>query len=111
MNLPTFEGKKWRRPDEFKEKIDIFGNITEVPIFRMSEQYKNYLTEREQLKKQQELLVLKNKLDYQMSTYGEVDEVDYNLYIHLLTASMNTTSKPTSKPSKISRQVVVTRQQ
>lgn len=108
MNVPSFEGKKWRRPTEYTIKVDCFDYETKTPVFKMTKAYAKYLTEKEKLKKQHELLVLKNKLDYQMSTYNEVDEVDYNLYVHLLTESMSTTSKPTSK---LSRTVVINSQQ
>ena len=53
----------------------------------MTRAYKKYLEEKAQKEKAFELQVLKNKLEYQKKTYGEVDEYDYNEYIRLVQQS------------------------
>ena len=107
MNMQPFTGKKWFCPDEYTIKIDCFGRETKVPVFQMTKAYANYLSEKEKLRKQHELLVLKNKLDYQYQTYGEVDKLDYDNYIRLLTNSNNVSRQPSKPTSKLSRQVTV----
>ena len=104
-----FEGKKFFTTGS-EIITDCFGYKFEKPIFGMTKSYIKFLNEKERLRKQRELLALKHKLDYQYEKFGEVDQIDYNQYVFMLTQSQSSTSKPTSK-SKICRQVVVTSQQ
>ena len=66
---------------------DEWGTVHEKTKFCMTRAYKKYLEEKAQKEKAFELQVLKNKLEYQKKTYGEVDEYDYNEYIRLVQQS------------------------
>ena len=49
-----------------------------------------------------ELSVLENKLDWQFKTYGEVDELDYNLYVRLKELNHHEVIKPKLGKKKLS---------
>lgn len=79
MQVNKFDGKKWRCVGE-RVKVDSWGYTTIVPEFQMTRSYRQYLVEAQKQKEYNEFIVLKNKLDYEYKTYGEVDEMDFNRY-------------------------------
>lgn len=81
--MEKFVGSKWRCVGSHTE-YDIWGYAKEVSDFRMTSSYLKYLKQKQEEKELNELKVLKNKLDYQYKTYGEVDDLDYNLYVRLI---------------------------
>ena len=78
--MEKFVGIKWRCVGSHTE-YDIWENAKEVNDFRMTPHYLEYLKQKQEEKELKELMILKNKLEYQYKTYGEVDELDYNLYM------------------------------
>ena len=50
----------------------------------MNKRVYNQLQKKQRDKKLKEIRLLKGKLDYQYKTYGEVDELEYNLYVRLI---------------------------
>lgn len=78
--MEKFVGSKWRCVGSHTE-YDIWGNSKKVAEFRMTSSYLRYLKQKQEEKELKELMILKNKLEYQYKTYGEVDELDYNLYM------------------------------
>lgn len=83
MTNSEFSGQKFFCTEE-TTITDCWGHSTTKPVFKMTKQYYRFLVEKEQKQRQLELLSLKSKLDYQMKTYNEVDQIDYNHYIALL---------------------------
>ena len=57
--------------DVRKEKVE----------FAMTRSYKTYLHNKRIQEREHAIQVLKHKLEYQMRTYGEVDDVDFNEYM------------------------------
>lgn len=86
--MREFEGKKFRTT----------GNVVQCgydawkcqPIYKdefvPTSSYLKYLNEKQREKDELQLFSLKSKLDYQMKTFGEIDEVDYNNYMSLLSS-------------------------
>lgn len=80
--IGTYTGKKYR----FINKETVFDNrawreerrevYTEKSNFVMTRSYKNYLAEKARSERENELRVLRQKLEYQYKTYGYVDEID-----------------------------------
>lgn len=58
----------------------------EVRDFELSWGYRKYLAKKREKEKQEKIMALRHKLDYQMKTYGEVDELDYQEFIRAITA-------------------------
>ena len=70
--MKEFQGKKWR----YDESTD---------SFRMTSSYIKFLKERELEKSEFELRVLKESLEYQQKTYGEVDKIQFDYFVSLVT--------------------------
>lgn len=49
--------------------------------FMMTSTYRDYLKAKRKKEKEDELRILKAKLEYQYKTYGEVDPIDYGEFI------------------------------
>lgn len=85
--IGTYTGKKYR----FISKETVFDNrawreerrevYTEKSNFVMTHSYKNYLAEKARSERENELRVLRQKLEYQYKTYGYVDEIDLGEFI------------------------------
>lgn len=58
--------------------------MTEKKVFKMTKSYINYLNEKKRKEIENELIVMKNKLDYQYKKYGEIDEIDFQEYQYKL---------------------------
>ena len=82
--MSTYCGTKFRPTGRTRTSIDRDGNTVVRDEFVPTSAYMKWLEEQKELKRQEELLLLKNKLQYQFDTYGEVDEVDFNLYLYKL---------------------------
>ena len=83
--MKPFEGKKFFCVDE-EVIYDEFGYPKVKPHFVMTRSYRKYLAEKAEEEKQQELQYLKNSLEYQYKTYGEVDKIDFDRYVSLINA-------------------------
>lgn len=79
------EIKPWngRKFDYKGSKIthDEWGHEVEKPIWEMNEYYKYYLARKRRLEHQNRLEQMKEKLEYQMRKYGEVDPIDLQEYV------------------------------
>lgn len=78
-----FKGCKFRCDGEV-EVFDIYGNKTLKPHFIPTKAYMEYLEQKRELEERMEVEKLKATLDFQMQTFGEVDEIDYQRYMHLV---------------------------
>lgn len=79
-----FEGHKWYYDGSKKVRNDEVWWTTEykeVPEYKMTRSYKAWLANKKAKEQKTELEVLKHKLEYQMKTYGEVDDIDFQEYI------------------------------
>ena len=79
-----FQGKKFIPTNEIIEVFDIYGNKYLKTKFIPTKAYMDYLKLKEMYEEQQELIKLKATLDFQMQTFGEVDDVDYQRYMYLV---------------------------
>lgn len=78
-----FEGKKWRCIDvKLVRNEDVWwrDEYLERKEFAMTSTYSKYLKEKRKQEKLKYLEILKSKLNYQMKTYGEVDQIDFLEY-------------------------------
>ena len=87
VNIEEYTKRKFRDSGVTETYYDEIGFKRERPIFYMTLAYKKYLREKAEKEKQFEITVLKNKLEYQMKHYGEVDKYDYNEYVRLVQQS------------------------
>ena len=86
-NYPKFEGSKWREcgtksvpnPDPW-----IGDTYIEKTDFRMTYGYVKYLKEKKLATLEDEVSILKNRLDYEYRTFGEVDDIDFQEYENTL---------------------------
>lgn len=87
MKYPEFQGMKWidcgtklvpnKDPwvgDTYIEKCD----------FRMSRTYIKYLKGKKLATLENDLSILKNRLDYEYRNFGEVDDIDFQEYENTL---------------------------
>ena len=79
---PYGEGKF--RPGEIKTEYDIWGNKMLKQTFIPTQGYMKYLKAKEAQKRKFEITKLKAKLDYEFTTTGEVDDIDYQRYCKLI---------------------------
>lgn len=63
---------------------DIYGQPIYKNEFKMTSNYYNYLQDKANHEKQKEFEQLKAKLQYEYTTYGEVDPVDYTRFQQML---------------------------
>jgi len=70
-------------------KYDDFGNKIEKKEFRMTKKYKEFLDEKRCYEEQLEVEILKQKLEWQKETYGDVDELDFQCYLRLIQKDYN----------------------
>lgn len=80
----NFKGHKWYYDGSKKVRNDEVWWATEykeVPEYKMTRSYKAWLANKKSKEQKTELEVLKHKLEYQMKTYGEVDEIDFQEYL------------------------------
>lgn len=79
----SYQGHKFFCTDE-KIVYNEWGERVIKPIFRMTKQYIEYCKRKEEEKRQYEIRCLKESLEYQMKTYGEVDKYDYQRYVSMV---------------------------
>lgn len=79
-----YQGKKFRPTNKFKIEYTIYGEKVKKEIFVPTNGYLKWLDEQEKERKAKEFTQLKEKLQYQQKTYGEVDEVDLLRFRQLL---------------------------
>lgn len=63
---------------------DIYGNKTEKQNFRMTRKYSAYLQEKAEHEAKMEVIKLREKLEHEFKTYGEVDDIDYQRFLQLV---------------------------
>ena len=63
------------------EEVWWANEYTEKKEFTMTFGYRKYLKEKRKKELQEELMVLRSKLEYQMKKYGQVDEIDFQEYM------------------------------
>lgn len=87
----NYQGKKW-----YCKEVQLIRNDTvwwadeyiEKPTYAMTKKYREFLKEKAKKNAEEELSVLKSKLEYQYKTYGEVNEMDFQEYEYKLKAYM-----------------------
>ena len=62
---------------------DIYGNKTEKQNFYMTRKYSTFLKEKAEHEARMEVIKLREKLEYEFKTYGEVDDIDYQRFLQL----------------------------
>lgn len=102
--MKNFEGTKFRPTGNVVQCGYDVWNCQRIykDEFVPTRSYLKYLDEKQKEKDELELFSLKSKLDYQMKTFGEVDDVDYNNYMSLL-SSYNKQLIETKNISKLSQ--------
>lgn len=80
----NFEGKKFR-PNGTVVKTDMYGNQVVKTTFLPTAAYMKYLEEKRKEEREQKLLTMRSKLEYQQKTYGEVDPIDLAEFQYYLT--------------------------
>ena len=83
----SYTGKKWFCAGEeqvLDKEVWWEDKYITKPTFKMTLNYKKYLREKAEREKAEKLMMLKDKLEYQYKTYGEVDELDFREYEYLL---------------------------
>ena len=81
-----YNGKKFYCKGEVSYK-DEWGNTRTKPNFIMTRGYKKFLREKREHEEHMEIVILKHKIEYQLKTYGEVDEYDLAEYMKLIQSS------------------------
>ena len=85
-NYPQFTGNKFRFLGT-KTVYNQFGDKVEKGEFGLTRSYVIYLRKKEQEMTRRNLQRMYHKLQYQMETYGEVDNVDYEEFMYELKRS------------------------
>lgn len=87
INYPKFEGSKWRDsgiklvPNQDPWVGDTYIEKTD---FRMTYTYVKYLKEKKLATLEDEISILKNRLDYEYRNFGEVDNIGFQEYENTL---------------------------
>ena len=81
--IEPYSGGKFR-PGNIDVKLDIWGNKILKQNFIPTQGYMKYLKAKEEQKHKFEITKLKAKLDYEFTTTGEVDDIDYQRYCKLI---------------------------
>ena len=87
IDYPKFERKKWR---DFGIKLVpnqdhwVGDTYIEKTDFRMTYTYVKYLKEKKLATLEDEVSILKNRLDYEYRNFGEVDDIDFQEYENTL---------------------------
>lgn len=82
--MEKFNGKKFFCQSSYLEKdwsVWQYDEYKEVKIFKMTDKYRRYLKEKKEKEKNEYLMILRSKLEYQMKKYGKVDEIDYQEFM------------------------------
>jgi oligoribonuclease NrnB/cAMP/cGMP phosphodiesterase (DHH superfamily) len=85
--MKNYEGKKFYISNsKMVKNYDIwqYDDYKEKKDFQMTRGYKEYLREKKRKEREEYLVCLRDKLNYQMKKYGEVDELDYQEFIRLV---------------------------
>lgn len=82
--MSGFCGTKFRPTGRTYQATDRDGNSVIRDEFAPTAAYMKWLAAERERKQQEELALMRAKLQYQFETYGEVDELDYNLYLYKL---------------------------
>lgn len=84
IKYPEFPNRGRFYPTKQRKSTDNWGNITVHQEFEMTPKYRQYLHDKREYEREYRLKVMREKLEYQMRTYGEVDEIDFNEYVNEL---------------------------
>lgn len=83
MNYKPFTGAKFRCTGTIT-KYDEWNQPQQVKTFEMTRNYIAYLQEKEEYENRLKLQTLKDKIEYQIKTYGSADKLEVDLYIALV---------------------------
>lgn len=78
--MSTYSGTKFRPTGETYTTTNRYGETVVRDKFVPTSAYMKWLAEQKEQRKQEEIDLLKAKLQHQYETYGEVDEIDFNEY-------------------------------
>ena len=92
MIINNYNGAKFRYVGT-EEYYDDLGFKQTRAKFKMTRSYLEYLAEKNAEEAKMQIVTLKNKLEYQQKTYGEVDPYDLNEYMRLVQAQYIDLSK------------------
>lgn len=87
IDYPKFQGHKWVDvgtklvPNQDPWVGDTYIEKTD---FRMTRKYVKYLKEKKLVTLEDEVSILKNRLDYEYRNFGEVDDIDFQEYENTL---------------------------
>lgn len=84
--MVKFKGKKWfvKEVELVKDKeVWWEDSYIEKPKFKMTRKYSEWCQARAEEKRQEEIRILKAKLEYQFQKYGQVDEIEFQYFLHL----------------------------
>ena len=82
--MEKFKGQKIRCVDEYQEmNYEVWweDEYRMKKDFRPTRQYRKWLKAEAEKAKKDYLMVLRAKLEYQMKTYGQVDEIDFQEFV------------------------------
>lgn len=81
-----YQGKKFfYTHSTFKPSDNYYSDEkTETRHFLMTKPYKEYLRDKRAKELENEINILKEKLNYQYKHYGQVDDLDFKYYVYLL---------------------------
>lgn len=79
----SYQGTKFHCIDT-KIVYNEWGERVEKGVFVPTKSYRKWLEEKEEEKRQHEIRCLKESLDYQYKTYGEVDQYDFQRYCAMI---------------------------
>lgn len=96
MTYKKYEDSKFRYVG-LSVKYEGYNEPTITKQFAMTRKYASYLRDKQEYEADMRIKTLKAKIDYQIATYGEADEIEVNLYHHLLKAKAIETQRNTKK--------------
>lgn len=85
-NYPQYTGSKFRYMGS-RMVYNQYGDLVEKKDFVPTRGYMNYLKAKDLETTRRNLQKMYHKLQYQMETYGEVDNIDYNEFMYELKRS------------------------
>ena len=96
MTYKEYEGPKFRYVG-LGLKYEGYNEPTIIKQFKMTSKYASYLRDKQEYEADMRIKTLKAKIDYQIATYGEADEIEVNLYHYLLKAKTIETQRNIKK--------------
>lgn len=81
-----YQGQKFYCKGSYSKPTDDYWSNERIEIrqYAMTKTYRKYLAEKRLNDLKNDIMVLKNKLEWQYKHYGSVDDLDFNHYTYLL---------------------------